>query len=160
MAIVAVLMVATAGFHLASQPAKAPDVTTADPRFVLYAVLGVAMVFYAWVGVSRFANREPQVVIDRDGMRLGFGRNRRIAWSDIQWVRLRRLGFRPQLQIGIVPDAFVAADLRLSMWSLDDGLRPIRGVPAAVAVRDNGLDARASAMLDSVKSIRPNLVKP
>jgi hypothetical protein len=45
------------------------------------------------------------------------------------------------------------------MWNLDDGLRPIRGVPAAVAVRDNGLDARASAMVDAVRAFRPNLVK-
>lgn len=159
MTVLAVLMVAVAGFHLASQPAKIPDATAADPRFVLYAVLGAAMVFYAWIGISRFGNRQPQVVIDREGVVLGFGRNRRFAWSDIQWVRLRRLGFRPQLQIGIVPDAFVMADLKLSMWSLDDGLRPIRGVPAAVAVRDNGLDTRATAMLDAVKSIRPNLIK-
>jgi len=56
--------------------------------------------------------------------------------------------------------AFVAADLRLSTWSLDDGLRPVRGTPAAVAVRDNGLDTRTSAMFDAVKSFRPNLVRP
>ena len=30
------------------------------------------------------------------------------------------------------------------MWNLDDGLRPIRGVPAAVLVRDNGLDTLGS----------------
>jgi hypothetical protein len=59
-----------------------------------------------------------------------------------------------------VPEAFVSADLKLSMWNLDDGLRPIRGVPAAVLVRDNGLDVRASAMLDAVKAFRPNLVRP
>jgi hypothetical protein len=27
-------------------------------------------------------------------------------------------------------------------------------------VRDNGLDTRASAMLDAVRTFRPNLVKP
>jgi hypothetical protein len=123
-------------------------------------MLGVAMAFYAWLGLNRFANRAPQVVIDRDGIALGFGRDRRFAWSDIEWVRLRRLGVRPTLQIGIVPEAFIAANLRLSMWSLDDGLRPIRGMPAAVAVRDNGLDTRAAAMLDAVKAFRPNLVRP
>ena len=46
------------------------------------------------------------------------------------------------------------------MWSLDDGLRPICGVPAAVAVRDNGLDTHAAEMLDAVKSFRPNLCVP
>ena len=66
---------------------------------------------------------------------------------------------RPQLQIGLADQAFVAANLRLSMWNLDDGLRPVRGQPTAVLVRDNGLDTRASAMLDAVKSFRPNLVK-
>jgi hypothetical protein len=69
------------------------------------------------------------------------------------------LAFRPQLQIGFAPDAFVAADLKLSQWSLDDGLRPVRGTPAAVLIRDNGLDMRASAMLDAIRSFRPNLVK-
>jgi hypothetical protein len=33
-------------------------------------------------------------------------------------------------------------------------------MPAALAVRDNGLDMRAAAMLDAVKSFRPNLVRP
>jgi hypothetical protein len=32
-------------------------------------------------------------------------------------------------------------------------------MPAAIAVRDNGLDTRAAAMFDAVKSLRPNLVK-
>jgi hypothetical protein len=54
----------------------------------------------------------------------------------------------------------VAANLRLSTWNLDDGLRPIRGVPASVLVRDNGLDVRAAAMLDAVRAFRPNLVRP
>jgi len=99
-------------------------------------------------------------VIDRDGIALGFGRNRRFTWDEIEWVRLHRLAIRPQLQLGLAPQAFVDANLRLSMWNLDDGLRPIRGVPAAVLVRDNGLDARAAAMLDAVKSFRPNLVRP
>jgi len=91
------------------------------------------------------------------GMRQGelFG----LAWQDIDWVRLRRLGFRPQLQVGVKPEAFVAANLGLSMFGLDDGLRPVRGTPAAFAVRDNGLDTRAAAMLDAVQSIRPNLIR-
>lgn len=136
-----------------------PRLSPSDPRFVLNALLVAAMAFYAWLGARRVANREPQVVVDHDGILLGFGRNKKFTWDDIEWVRLRRLGFRPQLQLGIRTEAFIAADLRLSVWVLDDGLRPIRGMPSAVAVRDNGLDTRASAMLDAVKSFRPNLVQ-
>ena len=159
MAVVAVAMITIAIVHFINNPANAPTLSFNDPRFVLFTVLSVAMAFYAWVGVSRLFNRQPQVVIDRDGIALGFGRNRRFAWDDIQWVRLRRLAMRPQLQVGLVPDVFVAADLRLSMWNLDDGLRPIRGMPAAVLVRDNGLDISSAAMLDAIKSFRPTLVK-
>jgi hypothetical protein len=111
------------------------------------------------LGVSRIRNRQPQVVIDQDGIWLGFGRNTRFSWDDIVWVRLRRLALRPQLEIGLADQAFISANLRLAMWSFDDSLRPVRGQPTTVLVRDNGLDTRASAMLDAVKSFRPNLVK-
>jgi len=160
MAIVAIGIVAVAILHFALSSANAPTLSLADPRLVLFSILAIAMLFYAWLGITRFINREPQVVIDRNGLALGFGRNRRFAWNDVEWVRLRRLALRPQLQIGLTPEAFVAADLRLSMWNLDDGLRPIRGVPAALLVRDNGLDTSAAAMLDAVRRFRPNLVKP
>jgi hypothetical protein len=159
MAVVAVAMITIAIVHFINNPVNAPTLSFNDPRFVLFAVLSVAMAFYAWVGVSRLFNRQPQVVIDRDGIALGFGRNRRFAWDDIQWVRLRRLAMRPQLQVGLAPEVFVAADLKLSMWNLDDGLRPIRGMPAALLVRDNGLDTSSAAMLDAIKAFRPNLVK-
>jgi len=159
MAVVAIVMVGAAVVHFATTSANAPTLSLNDPRSVLFGVLAIAMIFYAWLGITRFINREPQVVIDRDGIVLGFGRNRRFAWDEVQWVRLRRLALRPQLQVGLAPEAFVAADLRLSMWNLDDGLRPIRGVPAAVAVRDNGLDTSAATMLDAVRAFRPNLVK-
>jgi hypothetical protein len=160
MAVVAIGMVGAAILHFVLGSTHAPSLSLADPRFVLFGILALAMVFYAWLGLSRFTNREPQVVIDRNGLALGFGRNRRFAWNDVEWVRLRRLALRPQLQIGLAPEAFVAADLRLSPWNLDDGLRPIRGVPAALLVRDNGLDTSATAMLDAVRRFRPNLVKP
>jgi len=160
MAVVATGMIGTAVLNMVEHPDRAPTLSTADARFGLYLLLGLALAFYAWIGLMRFANRTPQVVIDRDGLVLGFGRNRRFTWDEVEWVRLRRLAFRPQLQVGLDPQAFVDANLRLSMWNLDDGLRPIRGVPAAVLVRDNGLDARAAAMLDAVKSFRPNLVRP
>ena len=159
MAVVAIGMVGAAILHFSTNSANAPSLSLNDPRFVLFALLTVAMVFYGWLGLTRFLNRQPQVVIDRDGIVLGFGRNRRFTWAEVKWVRLRRLAFRPQLQIGLVPEIFVAADLRLSMWNLDDGLRPVRGVPAAVLVRDNGLDTSAATLLDAVRAFRPNLVQ-
>ena len=88
MTIVAAAMVALAVMHLAAQPPQAFTLSLTDPRLVLYVMLGAAMAFYAWLGLMRFANREPQVVIDRDGILLGFGRNRRFTWNDIEWVRL------------------------------------------------------------------------
>lgn len=159
MAVVAAVMIIGAIVHFATNSTNAPTLSLNDPRFVLFSLLALAMAYYAYLGISRFRNRQPQVVIDRDGIALGFGRNRRLAWDDIQWVRLRRLAMRPQLQIGLAPEAFVAADLRLSQWHLDDSLRPVRGMPAALLVRDNGLDVSASAMLDAVRTFRPNLVK-
>lgn len=159
MAVVAAAMIIGAIVHFATSSANAPTLSLNDPRFVLFSVLAAALGYYAYLGINRFRNRQPQVVIDRDGIALGFGRNRRLVWDDVQWVRLRRLAMRPQLQIGLAPEAFVAADLKLSQWQLDDSLRPIRGMPAAVLVRDNGLDVSASAMLDAVRTFRPNLVK-
>jgi hypothetical protein len=160
MAVVAAGMIGTAVLNMAQHSDRAPHLSLADARFSLYLLLGLALAFYAWLGLTRFANRAAQVVIDGDGIMLGFGRNRRFTWDEVEWVRLRRLAFRPQLQIGLEPRAFVDANLRLAMWNFDDGLRPIRGVPAALLVRDNGLDTRAAAMLDAVKSFRPNLVRP
>jgi hypothetical protein len=159
MAVVAIVMVVVAIVHFSTNSANAPTLSLNDSRFVLFAVLAIAMAYYIYLGFSRFANRQPQIVIDHDGIVLGFGRNRRLAWDDIQWVKLRRLAMRPQLQIGVAPEVFLAADLRLSQWNLDDSLRPVRGVPAAILVRDNGLDMSAAAMLDAVRAFRPNLVK-
>ncbi|MGQ0582136.1 MAG: hypothetical protein ACT4O6_09380 [Reyranella sp.] len=159
MAVVAAAMIVGAIVHFATNSANAPTLSLNDPRFVLFTTLAVAMGYYVYLGISRLRNREPQIVIDSDGIMLGFGRNRRLAWDDIRWIRLRRLAMRPQLQIGLAPEAFMAADLRLSTWGLDDSLRPVRGTPAAVLVRDNGLDVTASAMLDAARTFRPNLVK-
>jgi hypothetical protein len=159
MAAVAVAMMTAASVHFASDSTNAPTLSLNDPRFVLFLVLALAMAYYVFLGVSRYLNRTPQVVIDQDGIALGFGRNRRISWKDIQWVRLRRLALRSQLQVGLAPEAFLAADLRLSLLNLDDSLRPVRGVPTAVQIRDNGLDTTAPAMLDAVKAFRPNLVQ-
>lgn len=160
MAVVAAGMIGAALLLMVQHPDRAPRLSLGDRRFDLYLLLGLALAFYAWLGLSRSVNRTSQVVIDRDGIALGFGRNRRFTWDEIEWVRLRQLAIRPQLQIGLEPRVLVDANLRLSMWNFDDGLRPIRGAPTAVLVRDNGLDARAAAMLDAVKAFRPNLVRP
>ncbi|MBS0222960.1 MAG: hypothetical protein JSR91_19710 [Proteobacteria bacterium] len=160
MMVVAVGMMVASLAHFARHPGQAPSLSSADPRLILFAVLAVAMAYYGYLGLRRALDREPQVVIDCDGVTLGFGRARRFAWDDVQWVRLRRLAFRPQLQIGLTPASFVAANLKLSIWHLDDALRPVRGMPAAVLVRDNGLDTTAAAMLDAIRAFRPNLVKP
>jgi hypothetical protein len=159
LSVIAVAMIVVAVNRFISEPDKVPRLSLQDPRFALFAGLAIVMGFFAWQGAQRFANRQPQVVIDEKGIELGFGRCTRFAWNDIQWVRLKRLGMRPQLQLGLAPEIFVAADLRLTQWNLDDGLRPVRGMPAALTVRDNGLDTPAAAMLDAVKSFRPNLIK-
>ncbi|MBM3646878.1 MAG: PH domain-containing protein [Alphaproteobacteria bacterium] len=159
MAAVSLGMIVAAIVHFIDNPANAPTLSMNDQRFVLFAMLAMAMLYYVFLGVSRTLDRRPQVIIDRDGILLGFGRNRRLAWDDIGWVRLRRLALRPQLEIGLADQAFIDANLRLSMWSFDDSLRPVRGQPTTVMVRDNGLDTAASAMLDAVRTFRPNLVK-
>jgi hypothetical protein len=160
MAAVSLGMIAVAIVHFLDNPANAPTLSLNDSRFVLFGMLAMALLYYVFLGIARLLNRAPQVVIDRDGIALGFGRNRRFAWDEVRWVRLRRLALRPQLEIGLADQAFIDADLRLSMWSFDDSLRPVRGQPTTVLVRDNGLDTNASAMLDAVKTFRPNLVKP
>ena len=152
-------MIAVAISHFAANPQNAPTLSLNDPRFTLFFMLALAMAYYVFLGVSRARNRTPQVEVGHDGIRLGFGRDRLLAWDDIAWVRLRRLAMRPQLEIGLADQAFLEANLRLSPWSFDDSLRPVRGQPTTVLVRDNGLDCRSSAILDAVRAVRPNLVK-
>jgi hypothetical protein len=159
MAVVSAAMIVIAVVHFINNPANAPTLSLNDQRFVLFFMLALAVGYYIIVGVSRANNRDPQIVIDHDGIQLGFGRNSRFTWDQVIWVRLRRLALRPQLEIGLADQAFLSANLRLSMWSFDDSLRPVRGQPTTVLVRDNGLDTKASAMLDAVRTFRPNLVK-
>ena len=160
MAVVSLGMIAMAIVHFVTTPTNAPTLSLNDPRFVLFFMLALALLYYVVLGASRTRNRQPQIVIDDEGILLGFGRDRRFAWSDIVWVRLRRLALRPQLEIGLADQAFIEANLRLSMWSFDDALRPVRGQPTTLLVRDNGLDTKSTAMLDAVRAFRPNLVKP
>ena len=77
MAVVAVVMIVGAVVHFATNSTNAPTLSLNDPRFVLFFVLAVAMGYYVFLGVSRFMNREPQIVIDGNGILLGFGRDRR-----------------------------------------------------------------------------------
>jgi hypothetical protein len=160
MAVVSLGMIAVAIGHFVTNPTNAPTLSLNDPRFVLFFMLAMALLYYVVLGVSRTRNRQPQIVIDDEGILLGFGRGRRFAWSDIVWIRLRRLALRPQLEIGLTDQAFIEANLRLSMWSFDDALRPVRGQPTTLLVRDNGLDTKSAALLDAVRAFRPNLVKP
>ena len=152
-------MIVVAVAHFVENPQNAPTLSLNDPRFTLFVMLAMAMAYYVFLGVSRARNRTPQVEVGPEGIRLGFGRDRLLRWDDIAWVRLRRFALRPQLEIGLTDQAFLESNLRLSQWSFDDSLRPVRGQPTTVLVRDNGLDVRSSAILDAVRAVRPNLVK-
>src|SRR5262249_35121687 len=101
MAVVSLGMIVVVVAYFVVHPANAPTLSLNDQRFVLIFLLAMALGCYVVQGVSRARNRAAQVVIDHDGIELGFGRNRRLAWDDIDWVRLRRLAFRPQLEIGL-----------------------------------------------------------
>lgn len=127
MAVVSLAMIVVPILYFMNNPANAPTLSLNDQRFVLIFMLAMALFYYVVLGISRVRNREPQVVIDHDGIHLGFGRNAHFTWDDIIWVRLRRLALRPQLEVGLADQAFIAANLRLSMWSFDDSLRPVRG---------------------------------
>src|SRR5471032_2822775 len=70
MAVVAVLMVAIAVSHFVAHPDNAPTFSIGDQRFVLFTALAIAMLTYSWIGVRRALNRQPQIVIDRDGIAL------------------------------------------------------------------------------------------
>lgn len=151
-------MVVVAGFYVArSGQGLVPSLN--DPRFVLFILLGLAMAYYGSVGLKRALDRSPQVMIDENGIALGFGRKSRFSWDEITWVKLHRLAVRPSLQVGVLPQSFMGANLGLSFFGLDDSLRPIRGMPSAFAIRDNGLDTKATALLDAVKAYRPDLVR-
>ncbi len=152
-------MIVVALTHLLQEREMAPRLSFNDPGFAMLVLFGGAILYYGVMGVRRAMDRQPQMSIDHKGITLGLGRNRRLDWRDIMWVRTRRIGFQRVLQVGLDPAAFVAADLRLSMWNVDDPLGPIRGVTTGVQIRPAGLDTSAHAMLDAVKSFRPNLVK-
>ncbi|WP_422000044.1 hypothetical protein [Reyranella sp.] len=157
MAIVSLAMIGVGIGHVLDDPAGAPAPSLANPRFVLLILLALALLYYVFLGLSRVFSRRPQIAVDGDGIWIGFGRDRRLTWDDIVVVRLRRLALRPALEVTLTDQAFSAANLRLVMWSLDDNLRPVRGQPSSVLIRDNGLDTGAAALLDAIRTFRPNL---
>ena len=57
MAIVSVGMITAAIVHFANNSNNAPTLSLNDPRFVVFALLAMAMGYYAFLGVSRFLNR-------------------------------------------------------------------------------------------------------
>jgi len=159
MAVIAVGLIVSAIVNFISTPENLPRLSLNDPRFVLYVLMGVALLFYAGQGVRRYVVRTPQITIDADGITVGFGRDKRLAWNDIVWIRGARVSMRRELQIGLEPEAFLAADLKLSMWNLDDNVRQVRGAGPAFGVREAGLDMDVDAMVAAARAYRPNLVK-
>jgi len=119
----------------------------------LIGLSAAAILYYVVRSVLRFRDRRPQVVIDRDGIHLGFGRDLLVPWDVIQWARVR--GIRPSLQIGVDLEHFAKA--RVSMWNLDDNLSSVPGAGPAIAVRAAGLDTRMKPVLDAVHAWKPSL---
>lgn len=115
-----------------------------------------AILYYVVRSILRFRNRRPQVVIDRDGVRLGFGRDLLVPWESIQWARVR--GTRSMLQIGVTPEE--ATKAHVSLWNLDDNLTSVPGGGPAIGVRGAGLDTKMRTVLDSMRAWKPSLRPP
>lgn len=152
MGLVLLVIAALYGFALLLGEAGAPR---AHPPWIVL-VCGLAILYYVVRSVLRFRDRRPQLVIDRDGIRLGFGRDLLVPWESIQWARVR--GIRPALQIGVAPEHFSKA--RVSMWNLDDNLASVPGAGAAIAVRAAGLDTPMKTVLEMVHAWKPSLRPP
>jgi hypothetical protein len=119
----------------------------------LLLLCAAALLYYVIRSIRHFRDRRPQVVIDRDGVRLGFGRDLLVPWESIQWARVR--GLRPALQFGVEPEHFTRA--RVSMWNLDDSLTTVPGAGAAIAVRAAGLDTSMKTVLEAMHAFKPSL---
>lgn len=143
------ITIVAAGFWLLSEDRNGDR----SSQFWLMAICAAGLLYYAIRSVRMIFDRRPQLVVDRKGIRLGFGRDVLIPWKDVQWVRTR--GLRPMLQIGIPPETFVA--LRLSMWNLDDSLTPPQGAGSAVGIRGNGLDTSIADIATAIDQWNPHL---
>ncbi|MCW5748596.1 MAG: hypothetical protein KIT36_20570 [Alphaproteobacteria bacterium] len=119
----------------------------------LLLLCGAAILYYVVRSVMRFRDRRPQLVVDRDGVHLGFGRDLLLPWESIHWARVR--GLRPTLQLGVDPELFAKA--RVSMWNLDDNLTSVPGGGAALAVRASGLDTSMNTVLAAMHAWKPSL---
>jgi hypothetical protein len=119
----------------------------------LMLLCAAAILYYVARSILRFRDRSPQVVVDRDGVRLGFGRDLLVPWDSIQWARVR--GIRPTLQIGVEPEHFARA--RVTIWNLDDNLTAVPGAGAAIAVRAAGLDTSMKTVLEAMRAYKPAL---
>ena len=139
--------VAMQGLH-----ARIQDVGRRNLAWLLLLCAG-ALLYYVIRSIRHFRDRRPQVVIDRDGVRLGFGRDLLVPWESIQWARVR--GIRPALQFGVEPEHFTRA--RVSMWNLDDNLTTVPGAGPAIAVRAAGLDTSMKTVLETMHAFKPSL---
>ena len=136
------------GFALLLGEARAQG----QPPWLLL-LIAAGLLYYVIRSVLRFRDRRPQVVIDRDGIRLGFGRDLLVPWDEVQWARVR--GIRPALQLGVTPERFGKA--RVSMWNLDDNLASVPGAGPAIAVRAAGLDTSMKTVLEMIYAWKPSL---
>jgi hypothetical protein len=145
---VLLVMAALYGFALLMGEATA----NGKPAWLLLAC-AAAILYYVVRSVLRFRDRRPQLVVDRDGLRLGFGRDLLVPWDSVEWARVR--GLRPSLQIGVPPELFSKA--RVSMWNLDDSLASVPGGGSAIAVRSAGLDTSMKNVLEAMQAWKPSL---
>ena len=117
-------------------------------QYWLIVICGAGLLYYTVRSIRYLFDKAPQVVIGREGIWLGFGRNVLVPWNDVQWVRLR--GLRPVLQIGVSVELFLR--LRVSMWNLDDNLSAVQGAGSAFGIRGNGLDTSTREMLAAIEA--------
>jgi hypothetical protein len=114
-------------------------------------ICAAGLIYYAVRSIFMLLNRQPQVVVNRDGVWLGFGRGVQLGWHDIHWTRLK--GLRPVLQLGITPQLFPG--MRVSIWNLDDNLTAVQGAGSAVGIRGNGLDTTTREIHEAMLKWRP-----
>src|SRR5262245_52591647 len=88
----------------------------------IVALSAIGLLYYAVRSIIMLRDRRPQVLINGNGIWLGFGRGVQINWQDIHWMRLK--GLRPVLQLGIAPHLFPT--MRVSIWHLDDNLTAVQ----------------------------------
>jgi hypothetical protein len=151
LAAIGMVMLAIAGLYGFAMLLGESRIPGQPPWLLLLIVAG--LLYYVVRSVLRFRDRRPQVVIDRDGIRLGFGRDLLVPWESVKWARVR--GIRPALQLGVEPEHFTKA--RVSMWNLDDNLASVPGAGAAIAVRAAGLDTPMKTVLEMIHAWKPSL---